>query len=54
MTVILKHMFKPEEFDIEPELKEALHADISSECAKLGKVEKVRRQAHETKSSCRC
>ena len=42
VTVILKHMFRPEEFEIEPELKEALDADITSECTKLGKIEKVR------------
>ena len=39
-------MFRPEEFEIEPELKEALDADITSECAKLGKIEKARQLAH--------
>ena len=45
VTVILKHMFRPEEFEIEPELKEALAADITSECTKLGKIEKARQHA---------
>ena len=45
VTVILKHMFRPEEFEIEPELKEALDADITSECTKLGKIEKVSQHA---------
>ncbi len=45
VTVILKHMFRPEQFEIEPELKEALDADITSECTKLGKIEKARQRA---------
>ncbi|KAL4431027.1 hypothetical protein ABPG75_006283 [Micractinium tetrahymenae] len=42
VTVILKHMFQPEEFIENPLAKEELEADVRSECAKLGKVDKLR------------
>lgn len=41
VTVILKHMFSPEEFIENPLAKEELEGDVRSECAKLGKVDKV-------------
>ncbi len=41
VTVILKHLFSPEEFIENPLGKEELEADVRSECAKLGKVDKV-------------
>ncbi|KAL4426855.1 hypothetical protein ABPG77_006641 [Micractinium sp. CCAP 211/92] len=42
VTVILKHLFSPEEFIENPLGKEELEADVRSECAKLGKVDKLR------------
>ena len=41
VTVILKHVFAPAEFEQEPTLKTDLEADMASECAKLGPVDKV-------------
>lgn len=40
--MILKNMFDPDELIASPSLKDELEADIRSECAKLGKVDKVR------------
>ncbi|KAL4859417.1 Splicing factor U2AF-associated protein 2 [Chlorella vulgaris] len=42
VTVILKNMFDPDELIASPSLKDELEADIRSECAKLGKVDKLR------------
>jgi hypothetical protein len=42
--VILKNMFHPDELAENPVLKEELEGDIRDECAKLGKVDKVRRR----------
>lgn len=41
VTVILKNIFSPEELLESPALKEELETDIRSECARLGKVDKV-------------
>ncbi|KAL0480327.1 hypothetical protein AKO1_007075 [Acrasis kona] len=41
-SVILKHMFTPDEFAQEPLLREELKQDIKGECEKLGPVEKIR------------
>jgi HIV Tat-specific factor 1 len=42
VTVILRNMFSPEEFAENPGYKEELEGDIRSECAKLGRVDKLR------------
>ena len=42
VTVVLKHMFHPDEFLEEPTLREDLEADIVTECARLGAIDKVR------------
>ena len=41
VTVILKHVFAPAELEQEPTMKTDLEADMASECAKLGPVDKV-------------
>lgn len=41
ITVILKHLFHPDEFLEEPGMLKDLEGDIKEECAKLGQVEKV-------------
>ena len=41
VTVILKHVFSPAELEEEPTMKTDLEADMASECAKLGPVDKV-------------
>ena len=41
VTVILEHMFTPAEFEEDPTLREELEADITAECGKMGKVDKV-------------
>lgn len=43
VTVILKHMFTPTELEEEPALKDDLEVDVTTECAKVGAVDKVRR-----------
>ena len=42
VTVILSHMFSPDELAAEPHLGKELEADITSECARLGPLVKVR------------
>lgn len=41
VTVILKHVFTPDELIENPLLREELEGDIREECGKLGKVDKV-------------
>lgn len=41
VTVILKHMFHPNELMEEPSTMKDLETDITAECAKLGAVDKV-------------
>ncbi len=41
VTVILEHMFAPTEFEEDPTLREELEDDITAECGKMGKVDKV-------------
>ena len=41
VTVILKHVFSAAELEQEPTMKTDLEADMASECAKLGPVDKV-------------
>lgn len=43
VTVILKHMFTPSELEEEPALKDDLEVDVTTECAKVGAVDKVSR-----------
>ena len=45
VTVVLEHMFLPAEFEEEPTLREELEDDITAECGKMGKVDKVRSPA---------
>jgi len=40
--VILKHMFKPEDFANEPLLKNEIRQDVESECSRFGQVDKTR------------
>ena len=42
MTVVLRNVFHPDDFVAEPTLRQDLEADMLSECAKLGAVDKVR------------
>ena len=42
VTVVLCNVFQPDDFEAEPALREELEADMLSECAKLGAVDKVR------------
>lgn len=42
VTVILKHMFTPDELIEEPSLKDDLVTDVTAECATMGAVDKVR------------
>ena len=42
VTVVLRNVFQPNDFEAEPALREELEADMLSECAKLGAVDKVR------------
>jgi hypothetical protein len=42
VTVVLKHMFHPDELMAEPSMKDDLEADITSECTKLGPIDKAR------------
>lgn len=42
VTVVLRNVFQPDDFEAEPALREELEADMLSECAKLGAVDKVR------------
>ena len=46
VTVILKHVFAPAELEQEPTMKTDLEADMTSECAKLGPVDKVSLPGH--------
>ena len=46
VTVILKHVFVPAELEQEPTMKTDLEADMASECAKLGPVDKVLLPCH--------
>ena len=46
VTVILKHVFSPAELEEEPTMKTDLEADMASECAKLGPVDKVLHSSH--------
>lgn len=46
VTVILKHVFAPAELEQEPTMKTDLEADMTSECAKLGPVDKVSLPCH--------
>lgn len=39
--MILERMFTPAEFEEDPTLREELEDDISAECGKMGKVDKV-------------
>lgn len=41
-TCILKHMFHPKEFNMDPGLILELKADIQTECEKLGQVTTVK------------
>lgn len=41
---MLRNVFQPDDFEAEPALREELEADMLSECAKLGAVDKVRAQ----------
>lgn len=41
VTVILERMFTPAEFEEDPTLREELEDDITAECGKMGKVDKV-------------
>ena len=41
VTVILSHMFSPDELAAEPHLAHELEADITSECVRLGPITKV-------------
>ena len=40
--MVLKHMFRPEEFLENFTLSEELEEDVTAECKKLGAIEKVR------------
>lgn len=42
--MVLKGMFHPDELVAEPSYKEELEADLKTECAKLGPVDKVGRE----------
>ncbi len=42
VTVVLRNVFQPDDFEADPALREELEADMLSECAKLGAVDKVR------------
>ena len=42
MTVVLRNVFHLDDFGAEPTLRDDLEADMLSECAKLGAVDKVR------------
>ena len=42
MTVVLRNVFHPDDFVADPTLRQDLEADMLSECAKLGAVDKVR------------
>ena len=41
VTVILKHAFHQTELEEQPTAKTDLEADMASECAKLGPIDKV-------------
>lgn len=41
VTVVLKHMFSPDELEGHPELVTELEADILTECSKQGPIDKV-------------
>lgn len=41
VTVILKRAFHPTELEEQPTAKTDLEADMASECAKLGPIDKV-------------
>lgn len=41
VTVVLRHMFEPDELLLDPDAVEQLEVDVSSECTKLGPVDKV-------------
>ena len=42
VTVILSHMFSPDELTAEPHLAKELETDITAECTRLGPITKVR------------
>ena len=42
VTVVLRNVFHPDDFVADPALRQDLEADMLSECAKLGAVDKVR------------
>lgn len=52
VTVILEHMFTPAEFEGDPTLREELEDDITAECGKMGKVDKVIPVHHEICQHC--
>lgn len=43
VTVVLRNVFHPSEFEAEPALHAELQADMLKECTKLGAVDKARR-----------
>ncbi|KAJ7534422.1 hypothetical protein O6H91_13G093700 [Diphasiastrum complanatum] len=42
ISVILKHMFLPQEFRADPSLLPELEADVADECSKIGPIERLR------------
>ncbi len=46
VTVVIKHMFHPDEFAADPSYKAELESDVTAECAKLGPVDKARERGY--------
>ena len=51
VTVVLRNVFHPSEFEAEPTLHAELQADMLKECTKLGAVDKARR-THGRRPAC--